>query len=79
LPSCRTRRGCAQVPSPAARSWLWEQNYNGGAYAYWHNQQNSQFTPDAGNYTLGWRLSATGSYYGGTRDTAWATTQVCIP
>jgi hypothetical protein len=62
----------------AGSGWLWERSYNGGTYSTWSTQQNSSFFASAGQYTLGWRLSATRTY-DGARDTAWASTIVCIP
>jgi hypothetical protein len=79
LVTVKTTYSLTGSASSAAANWLWEQNVDGGAYGYWSNQQNSSFLAYNGTYTLGWRLSATGTSYGTTRDTAWAETRVCIP
>jgi Zn-dependent metalloprotease len=58
-------------------SWLWERS-DGGAYYTWANTQNSSFMAYNGQYVIDWRLSAVRTY-DSDPDTAWTSTQVCIP
>lgn len=57
--------------------WEWKRSYEGGPWELWSNNQNSQFVAYAGQYTLGWRLTARDQLY--SYDSDEQTTAVCIP